>query len=127
MGVDIQLLMNYVIYFIGKFKPMIKKAMVELKEDLNLVFRSFFFLYLRGFLLEVGKLEEVDLLYDVQHWETLSDSEKHFITYDLAFFAASDGIVFGEFGCKARAFYGLQIAMGNIHSGIELQRRLISH
>lgn len=30
--------------------------------------------------------EEVDLSYDVQHWETLSVSEKHFITHVLAFF-----------------------------------------
>lgn len=37
--------------------------------------------------------EEVDLSCDVQHWATLSDSEKHFITHVLAFFAASDGIV----------------------------------
>ena len=38
-------------------------------------------------------VEEVDLSYDVQQWNTLSDSEKHFITHVLAFFAASDGIV----------------------------------
>ncbi|KAF8401628.1 hypothetical protein HHK36_012574 [Tetracentron sinense] len=37
--------------------------------------------------------EEVDLSQDVQQWETLSDSEKHFISHVLAFFAASDGIV----------------------------------
>ena len=37
--------------------------------------------------------EEVDLSTDVQHWEKLSDSEKHFISHVLAFFAASDGIV----------------------------------
>ena len=37
--------------------------------------------------------EEVDLSLDVQHWDTLSDSEKHFISHVLAFFAASDGIV----------------------------------
>jgi len=37
--------------------------------------------------------EEVDLSYDVQQWNSLSDSEKHFITHVLAFFAASDGIV----------------------------------
>ncbi|MBA0612412.1 hypothetical protein Godav_013013 [Gossypium davidsonii] len=37
--------------------------------------------------------EEVDLSQDVQHWETLSSSEKHFISHVLAFFAASDGIV----------------------------------
>ncbi|KAK7302217.1 hypothetical protein RJT34_13101 [Clitoria ternatea] len=78
----------------GKFKPVIKKEMVELEA------------------------EEVDLLYDVQHWETLSYSKKHFITHVLAFFVNSDGIVFGEFGCKARAFYGFQIAMENIHSSI---------
>lgn len=37
--------------------------------------------------------EEVDLSTDVQQWEALSDSEKHFISHVLAFFAASDGIV----------------------------------
>ena len=37
--------------------------------------------------------EEVDLSLDVQQWETLTDSEKHFISHILAFFAASDGIV----------------------------------
>ncbi|KAM6545329.1 hypothetical protein CsatB_026065 [Cannabis sativa] len=37
--------------------------------------------------------EEVDLSHDVQQWNTLSDSEKHFISHVLAFFASSDGIV----------------------------------
>lgn len=37
--------------------------------------------------------EVVDLFLDVQHWETLSQSEKHFVSHVLAFFAASDGIV----------------------------------
>ncbi|KAB5531894.1 hypothetical protein DKX38_018564 [Salix brachista] len=37
--------------------------------------------------------EEVDLSRDMQQWEALSDSEKHFISHVLAFFAASDGIV----------------------------------
>lgn len=37
--------------------------------------------------------EEVDLSRDMQHWENLSNSEKHFISHVLAFFAASDGIV----------------------------------
>lgn len=37
--------------------------------------------------------EEVDLSQDLQHWEALSESEKHFISHVLAFFAASDGIV----------------------------------
>lgn len=37
--------------------------------------------------------EEVDLSHDVQQWERLLDSEKHFISHVLAFFAASDGIV----------------------------------
>ncbi|KAK6122635.1 hypothetical protein DH2020_043611 [Rehmannia glutinosa] len=37
--------------------------------------------------------EEVDLSQDMQQWENLSRSEKHFISHVLAFFAASDGIV----------------------------------
>lgn len=69
--------------------------------------------------------EEVDLSYDVQQWDTLSDSEKHFITHVLAFFAASDGIVLENLAARflndvkvaeARAFYGFQMAMENIHS-----------
>lgn len=69
--------------------------------------------------------EEVDLSLDVQHWETLSTSEKHFISHVLAFFAASDGIVLENLAARflndvqipeARAFYGFQIAMENIHS-----------
>merc|ERR1711904_706627 len=55
----------------------------------------------------------------------LSDSEQHFIKHISAFFAASDGIVLenlsGAFSVEvqvpeARAFYGFQIAMENIHS-----------
>merc|ERR1711904_513626 len=51
--------------------------------------------------------------------------ERHFITHVLAFFAASDGIVLenlaGSFSTEvqipeARAFYGFQMAMENIHS-----------
>ncbi|XP_048234980.1 ribonucleoside-diphosphate reductase small chain A isoform X4 [Ricinus communis] len=69
--------------------------------------------------------EEVDLSQDVQQWETLSVSEKHFISHVLAFFAASDGIVLENLAARflndiqvpeARAFYGFQIAMENIHS-----------
>ncbi|EXB95841.1 Ribonucleoside-diphosphate reductase small chain A [Morus notabilis] len=69
--------------------------------------------------------EEVDLSHDVQQWEALSDSEKHFISHVLAFFAASDGIVLENLAARflndvqvpeARAFYGFQIAMENIHS-----------
>uniref|UniRef100_A0A7S3QML3 Uncharacterized protein n=1 Tax=Dunaliella tertiolecta TaxID=3047 RepID=A0A7S3QML3_DUNTE len=69
--------------------------------------------------------EEVDLGDDMKHWERLSADEKHFISHVLAFFAASDGIVnenlAGRFMREvqvpeARAFYGFQIAIENIHS-----------
>ncbi|OMJ85107.1 hypothetical protein SteCoe_13631 [Stentor coeruleus] len=69
--------------------------------------------------------EELDLAQDLRDWETLTDDERHFIKYVLAFFAASDGIVLenlaSRFFCEvqipeARAFYGFQIAMENIHS-----------
>ncbi|PSR95943.1 Ribonucleoside-diphosphate reductase small chain like [Actinidia chinensis var. chinensis] len=70
--------------------------------------------------------EEVDLSQDQRHWdEALTADEKHFITHVLAFFAASDGIVLenlaGRFMkevqvAEARAFYGFQIAIENIHS-----------
>jgi ribonucleoside-diphosphate reductase subunit M2 len=69
--------------------------------------------------------EEIDLSQDSKDWEKLSDSEKHFIKHVLAFFAASDGIVLENLAAQfstevqipeARAFYGFQIAMENIHS-----------
>jgi len=69
--------------------------------------------------------EEVDLSQDNAHWDSLSASERHFVKHVLAFFAASDGIVLenlaGNFSTEvqipeARAFYGFQMAMENIHS-----------
>ncbi|KAE8038323.1 hypothetical protein FH972_010846 [Carpinus fangiana] len=69
--------------------------------------------------------EEVDLSQDQRHWEALTPDERHFITHVLAFFAASDGIVLENLGgrfmkevqvAEARAFYGFQIAIENIHS-----------
>merc|ERR1711920_527816 len=69
--------------------------------------------------------EEVDLSQDLRDWETLSEKEQHFIKHVLAFFAASDGIVLENLGARfsteiqipeARAFYGFQMAMENIHS-----------
>ncbi|WMV10380.1 hypothetical protein MTR67_003765 [Solanum verrucosum] len=72
-----------------------------------------------------GTVEEVDLSLDIQHWEALSESEKRFLSHVLAFFAASDGIVLENLAARflndvqiqeARAFYGFQIAMENIHS-----------
>ncbi|XP_044146298.1 ribonucleoside-diphosphate reductase subunit M2 [Bufo gargarizans] len=69
--------------------------------------------------------EEVDLSKDQQHWESLKDEERFFISHVLAFFAASDGIVnenlVERFSkevqvTEARCFYGFQIAMENIHS-----------
>ena len=71
------------------------------------------------------RAEEIDLSKDLIHWQTLNDDEKHFISMILAFFAASDGIVLENLAVRfmsdvqlseARAFYGFQIAMENIHS-----------
>ena len=71
------------------------------------------------------RAEEIDLTKDVPHWETLNADERFFVSMILAFFAASDGIVLenlaGRFMndvqvSEARAFYGFQIAMENIHS-----------
>jgi len=71
------------------------------------------------------RAEEIDLSKDYAHWETLSNDEKYFISMILAFFAASDGIVLENLATRfmgdvqiseARAFYGFQIAMENIHS-----------
>jgi len=69
--------------------------------------------------------EEIDLTKDLDNWESLNDDEQFFISMILAFFAASDGIVLENLASRfmsdvqiseARAFYGFQIAMENIHS-----------
>tara|TARA_Y100000389_G_scaffold204941_2_gene261053 strand:- start:3097 stop:4071 length:975 start_codon:yes stop_codon:yes gene_type:complete len=71
------------------------------------------------------RVEEVDLSKDLQDWNKLNDNERYFISMILAFFAASDGIVLENLGLRfmtevqlaeAKAFYGFQIAMENIHS-----------
>ena len=72
------------------------------------------------------RAEEIDLSKDTIQWnDKLNDDERHFISLILAFFAASDGIVLENLGLRfmndiqlseARAFYGFQIAMENIHS-----------
>ena len=71
------------------------------------------------------RAEEVDLTKDIAHWKALNSDEQFFIKMVIAFFAASDGIVLENLGMRfmseiqlseARAFYGFQIAMENIHS-----------
>jgi ribonucleotide reductase beta subunit family protein with ferritin-like domain len=70
------------------------------------------------------RAEEINLAQDLGDWEKLSVDEKHFISMVLAFFAASDGLVLENLASRfmndvqvseARAFYGFQIAMENIH------------
>ena len=71
------------------------------------------------------RAEEIDVSKDYADWESLNTDEKYFISMILAFFAASDGIVLENLATRfmsdvqiseARAFYGFQIAMENIHS-----------
>jgi len=71
------------------------------------------------------RAEEIDLSKDIDHWNTLNADEQQFISMILAFFAASDGIVLENLAMRfmndvqvaeARAFYGFQIAMENVHS-----------
>ena len=71
------------------------------------------------------RAEEVDLSKDLSDWGKLTENERYFISMVLAFFAASDGIVLENLAVRfmsdvqlseARAFYGFQIAMENIHS-----------
>jgi len=72
------------------------------------------------------RAEEIDFSDDLVDWnQKLNDDERFFISMILAFFAASDGIVTENLAIRfmgdvqlaeARAFYGFQIAMENIHS-----------
>lgn len=69
--------------------------------------------------------DEVDLSKDMKDWAKLTDGERHFIKYVLAFFAGSDGIVMENLGSRfmrevqlseARAFYAIQMAIEQVHS-----------
>ena len=71
------------------------------------------------------RAEEIDLTKDLDNWNSLNADERYFISMILAFFAASDGIVLENLASRfmndvqvseARAFYGFQIAMENVHS-----------
>lgn len=71
------------------------------------------------------RTEEIDLTKDLDFWNSLNEDEKFYISMILAFFAGSDGIVLENLAVRfmkdvklaeARAFYGFQIAMENIHS-----------
>lgn len=69
--------------------------------------------------------EEVDLSNDIRDWQNLTDNERYFVKNILSFFASSDGIVNENLAenflkevqyPEAKFFYGMQIAMENIHS-----------
>ncbi len=71
------------------------------------------------------RTEEIDLSKDLVHWDKLKDDERQFVSMVLAFFAGSDGIVLENLGTRfmsevqlpeARAAYGFQMMMENIHS-----------
>ncbi|KAI9056581.1 beta subunit of ribonucleotide reductase [Trametes sanguinea] len=71
-------------------------------------------------------VEEINLANDLMDWNyKLNPNERHFISYVLAFFAASDGIVNENLverfsnevqAAEARCFYGFQIMIENVHS-----------
>lgn len=71
--------------------------------------------------------ESVDLASDYIQFAKMKDDEKHFLLKVLAFFAGSDGIVLENIitrfynetkQAEVRLFYGLQIAIENIHSEV---------
>ena len=73
------------------------------------------------------RAEEIDFSKDMAHWEALNDKERMFIKMILAFFAASDGIVLENLAQRfmsdvqlpeARAAYGFQIMIENVHSEV---------
>jgi len=75
------------------------------------------------------RAEEIDLSKDTVQWnsDVLDDNERFFISMVLAFFAASDGIVTENLAVRfmgdvqlaeARAFYGFQIAIENVHNEV---------
>jgi len=73
------------------------------------------------------KAEEIDFSNDYNDYLQLSDDEKHFIEMNLAFFAASDGIVNFNLSTRflqdvkiieAQVAYTYQMMMENVHSEV---------
>ena len=71
------------------------------------------------------RAEEIDLSKDLKDWKNITPDERYFIKMVLGFFAASDGIVLENLGMRflsevqlpeARAAYGFQLMMENVHS-----------
>lgn len=69
--------------------------------------------------------QEVDLSHDFKHWNDLSDNERHFLKYVLAFFANADGIVLENLAQRflveiqipeARSFYAMQQLSEAVHA-----------
>lgn len=70
--------------------------------------------------------EITDIHVDIDDWNNkLSENDRRYLSLTLAFFAASDGLVLENLAVRfmqdvqlaeARAFYGMQIFMENIHS-----------
>ena len=68
--------------------------------------------------------EEIDVTSDMEDWGKLSENERHFVKYILAFFAGSDGIVFENINnnfadevqyTEARSFYAYQVHNEMVH------------
>lgn len=71
--------------------------------------------------------DAIDCEEDSSNFHKMGENERHFILNVLAFFAGSDGIVLENLAMRfmgevqdpdVRLFYGLQIAMENIHSEV---------
>jgi ribonucleoside-diphosphate reductase beta chain len=69
--------------------------------------------------------EEIDLSKDKSDWNSLTDDERHFLKYVLAFFSSSDGIVLENLLTRfyqdveipeVRYFYSFQSAIEQVHS-----------
>jgi ribonucleotide reductase beta subunit family protein with ferritin-like domain len=71
--------------------------------------------------------EEIDLARDLEHWKNLTEGERHYLKFILAFFAASDTLVNENLVLnfykevqypEAREYYALQMLMETIHSEV---------
>ncbi len=127
-----QLLQELTFYEIKleKFEPILRE-----NSQRFVVFPLYFnevWKYYKNHLASFWTAEEITLLDDIVQWKqglkaNISDNDKFFIKHVLAFFAASDGIVNENLASRfysevqipeARAFYGFQIAMENIHGEV---------
>ena len=109
-------------YLDENYEPILQESLTRF-TSFPIKYEDLWHLYKKG-VASFWTAEEIDLSKDMEDWDKLKDSERHFIKMILAFFASSDGIVMENINVnfskevqisEARSFYAFQEFSESIH------------